>query len=239
MDHIIVRRLSLCIASISFGALMAMLLMCSAVYGCKNTTEHGGQAREASTIDLNSHTLSFPIPISCTTLVIENLASYDGAFYGNGTEEEVYHTAAVMLRNTGENMVPYAHVVIHSTDYTYVFEGFMIPGGASVLIPEKYARKLSSTAVKNCFGWSTVMQDAEHYPISILESGMDELSVTNLSDFPIYNLTIYHKTYLNEWGFYMGGEAVETVVEQILPGQTVMVYPEQYAAGYSKVVYYE
>lgn len=237
MNHIAVRRLSLSIASVCFGVLTAMMLLCSVVYDGKPAL--ASQSGDPSVVEYTAPTLSFPIPISCTTLVVEDLAAYDGAFFEDGTGREVCNVAALMLRNTSERIVPYAHVVLHSTDCTYVFDGFMIPAGASVLIPEKNARKLSSIAVEDCFGWSTVMADSRQYAISVSESGMDKLAVTNLSESPIHDLTLYHKTYLDEWGFYMGGRAVETTVEIILPGQTVVVHPKQYAAGYSKVVYYE
>ena len=237
MNQIAARRLSLSIASVCFGVLTALMLLCSVVYDGKPAL--ASQSGDPSVVEYTAQTLSFPIPISCTTLVVEDLAAYDGAFFEDGTGREVFNVAALMLRNTSDQLVPYAHVVIHSTDCTYVFDGFMIPAGAAALIPEKNAQKLSSIAIEDCFGWSTVMEDSRQYAISVSESGMDKLSVTNLSDAPIQNLTLYHKTYLEEWGFYMGGRAAETTIERILPGQTVVVYPKQYAAGYSKVVYYE
>jgi len=239
MNHIAVRKISLSIASVSFGVLTAVMLIYSAIYGSVHTTALSDQPMVSQLAETASQKLSLPIPISCTTLVVEDLAAYDGAFYEDGSGREVCNVAALMLRNTGEELVPYAHVVIHTTDQSYVFDGFMIPPGAAVLIPEKNARKLSSIAVESCFGWSTVMRQDDRYAISVSETGMNELAVTNLSGEQIHSLTLYHKTYLDDWGFYMGGRAVETLVGPISPGQTVTVHPEYYASGYSKVVYYE
>lgn len=239
MNHIAVRRISLSAASVSFGVLTAIVLLYSVFGGNYDRFTVAEQPMVSQLVETTAQKLSFPVSISCTTLVVEDLAAYDGAFYEDGSGREVRNVAALMLRNTGEELIPYAHVVLHSVDSSYVFEGYMIPAGAAVLIPEKNARQLSSIEVRRCFGWATVLPENNRNTVSVSESGMNEILVTNRSESPIYNMTIYHKTYLDEWGFYMGGKAFETQVGSIVPGQTVTVYPDYYVSGYSKIVYYE
>ena len=238
MNHVLIRRISLTAASASFCVLTAVLLVFSAVYS-QISPAVANEVVAFNPAESDAKPLSFPIPISCTSLVVEDLAAYDGPFYEDESGREVCNVAALMLRNAGDQIVPYAHVVLHSADGTYVFDGFMIPSGATVLIPEKNARKLSSIIVENCFGWSTVLQENDRYDISVTQTGSKELTVTNCSDVQIHDLILYHKTFLEDFGFYMGGRAFETQIESIAPGQTVTVCPEFYAVGYSEVIYFE
>ena len=236
MTHIAVRRLALSAAAVSFSFLTALVLYVSAAY-----TEDAGVFGEVAQLTFSQEAaVQFPYQISCTDLVVEQTASYDGPFYEDGTGREVLGVASILLRNTSSEMIPYAHVVLRTDTASYIFDCFWLPAGAAVLIPEKYALSWESQAqVISCFGWSTVTAEKNPCEISVEDVDMGKLCVRNLSGGEIRNLTLYHKTYLRENDMYIGGAVFETRIDSIGAGENVIISPRYYASGYSKIVYYE
>ena len=236
MSHIAVRRAALMAASISFSVLAALVLVVSAVCA------EGGILFQSDipVANIQPQEMSFPYAISCTSLVVDTVASYDGLFYEDGSGREVLGAAAILLRNTSEELIPYCHIVLHTDSESYIFEGFLIPGGTAVLIPEKTARPyLQQEKVTGCAGWSTVLQGERGEAVSVKEGTKGQIKVENLSDSSIQELTIYHKTYLQESDIYVGGRAFESKISSIGARETVTFQPINYAPYYSKIVYYE
>lgn len=237
MTHIAVRRWALGVASVSFSLLTALVLVVSAAYSDGLMAEKQTAGTE---VYLEQSGVSFPYAISCTALVVEHVSSYDGPFYEDGSGREVFNTAAILVRNTGSSMIPYAHIILRTQNTSYIFDGYLLAPGASVLIPEKYALPyIPPKEVISCFGWATVMQQAQTYSITIEEIGMGELCVTNLSGSQLTNLTLYHKTYLPKEDLYIGGAAFVSRIDRIDAGESIVLSPNHYAAGYSKIIYYE
>lgn len=237
MNHITVRRMALTVASISFSLLTALILIVSAASSENMISVESVILSDSIVIEPY---VSFPYNISCTSLVVENISSYDGPFYEDGSGREVLNTAAILLRNTGKEMVPYAHIILRTESTSYIFDGYMIPPGAAVLIPEKYALPfIYQEQIISCFGWSTILPQSDAYEIDIEEVGAGELRITNLSGSEISNLTLYHRTYLWENDLYIGGTVFVSRIDRIAIGETVDFTPQNYASGYSKVVYYE
>lgn len=237
MNHIAVRRMALTVASISFSLLTALILIVSAASSESLISVEPVILSDSIVIEPN---VSFPYNISCTSLMVENISSYDGPFYEDGSGREVLNTAAILLRNTGKEMVPYAHIILRTKSASYIFDGYMIPPGAAVLIPEKYALPfISQEQIISCFGWSTILPQSDAYDIAVEEVGMGEIKVTNLSDNEISNLKLYHKTYLPENNLYIGGAAFVSRIDCINVGETVVISPKHFVTGYSRIIYYE
>lgn len=222
-------------ASISIGTLTCLVLIGISIAG--NLTQVSAQA--ISHNEKKTQEQITPISISCTPLVIKNLSSYDGNFIEDGSGREVQNVAAIMLYNSRDSVVPYAFITLYTEHCRYTFNAYMIPPKSSVLVPEENAQKLTETDIVRSFGWTTAKQEIRQHSLSIQEDGMCCLRVTNQSGSKIHNLTIYHRTYISEGDFYMGGKAFETQISYIAPGNTVTIYPDNYASGYSKVVYFE
>lgn len=237
MNHITVRRMALTAASVSFSVLTALVLVVSAAFGDDLLAVNQSVVQTSFSED---SVLEFPTPISCTSVIVESVASYDGPFYEDGTGREVINVAAILLRNTGDEMIPYVHIILRTESASYLFDGFWIPAGAAVLIPEKYALPYEAQQeFISCFGWATVWQQTNSYAISFEEISMGKILVRNRSDTDIKNLTLYHKTYLQENDMYIGGVAFESRIDFLGIGETVVFSPKNYASGYSKLIYYE
>lgn len=232
MNHIALRRFALAAASVSLGTLTALVLIGSTVVG--NAQSLQDQASETVLQDQME-----AVPISCTPLVIQQLAVYDGKFMEDGSDQEVVNVAAIMLHNSADRIVPYAYVKVYTENCQYTFNAYMIPPRSSVLVPEETGQKLKGSEIVRVFGWTTVKEEREEPRLEIEEVGMGCLSITNRSGSKLHNLTLYHRTYIPDGSFYMGGRAFKTEVPYIAPESTVYIYPENYASGYSEVVYYE
>ncbi len=225
VNQIVMRKIALSVSSISIGGFLTVLLLCSA---CKVNC-----FADSSYVPAVAETV-FSIP--STPLVVETLAVYDGGFYEDSSGTEVMGIASVMLKNTSHTLIPYASVVIYTEHCRYEFEATMIPPESTVLIPEMNRVLLTEDQIASCFGWTTVYQT--DLPEYLTVTADDNVRITNHSGQTIRELTVYHRTYLPEGEFYMGGKAFETQIPHIPAGESVTFLPENYAPGYSQIVWY-
>ena len=234
MNHVKIRRMALAVASISLGTLTTLVMIGSSVVGefTEVSAEEFLNSRKIQSQEIEQ-------PISCTSLAVERLLSYDGKYIEDGLEREVQDVAAIMLYNSKDTVIPYAYITVYTQNCKYTFNAYMIPPKASVLVPEETAQKLTESHVVRTFGWTTVKEEGRRVRLDIEEVGMGCFRVTNMTGSKVHDLTIYHRTYIPEESFYMGGKAFQTHIPYIAPGNTVLVYPENYVSGYSKIIYYE
>jgi len=238
MNHIIIRRLALMAASVSLSVLACVVLIGTSVLW--NYAEASAPVSCQDALQFNSEDAqAVPIAIPCTPLIVENLSTYDGSFFEDGSGREVRDVAAVMLYNSKDTIIPYAFVAIYTENCRYTFEVSMLPPKSAVLVPEQNAKTLKENRIVQAYGWAAGSALENPVKINIEEIGMGSLKITNESGLKIHNLTIYHRTYIPEEEFYMGGTAFITEIPYIAPGETVNADPSNYAAGYSRVVYYE
>ena len=232
MNHIFIRKLALTLASVSFSTVTALAMLCSVVYG--EEIKESKKAEESITVCDTEE-----LPISCTSLVIENLAAYDGAFYEDGSGREVLDVAALMVRNDSNRVIPYAHITVETKDASYIFDATMLPPNARVLIPEKSGQKMEDSQIIDYFGWNTVKDKSSEIGVRIYDSKQRGISLYNISGKSMEDLTVFYRTYIEDGDFYMGGIAFSTVITQIAAGEHVDILPKYYAYGYSKVVLVE
>ena len=241
MNHVLIRKLALSVASVSLGTVVALALLCGVVYSeeavhCIKTESVSVKASVDASI---SAVEEGEYPISCTDLVIRNLASYDGAFYEDGSGREVMNVAALMVSNVGQRTIPYAYITVDTADAHYEFDATMLPPGTSVLIPEKNASILTSTKIVDYFGWNTVKRSEINPSIIVEELEDGRLKVKNDSDDEVKGLNLYYRTYIEDGEFYMGGRAHVAEIPSVNPGETVFMIPDYYVSGYSEIVYIE
>ncbi len=225
MNQVVFRKIALSVAGISIGGLLAVLLLCSAVTGAYvSCSAEGTQTYRES-----------GILISCTPLVVERLAYYDGAFYEDGTGTEVINVAALELRNSSDVTIPFASVVVYTETCRYEFEATMLPPHSTVLIPELNRAQLTEKEIARCFGWITVSHTSVPENLTVHEN--DKIYICNTSDKAVKNIRVYYKTYLSQEQIYVGGRAYVQEIPYIAAGETVSFLPAYYAPGYSRVVW--
>ena len=233
MNHIRVRRFALAMASFSFGLLILTM------HGCNVWRVYGMQTAEEYACEQNVEPIIFQYISLDTNVIIENIGTYEGIFYEDGTNRQVFDVAAVMLYNPTDSVISYISVALNTGEEDYIFEGFMLPPKSRVFIPEKSAKKEIKTQVLFCDIYKIDLQHCADDAVLLEERNWDTLCVTNLSDTTLPHITIYHHHYLPEDGVYIGGRAFETTIWNLQPGIEVEVSPLFYCKGYSKITLVE
>lgn len=236
MNHIQLRRIALSLASLTFCILLILCLILSSVFSIGADGGAADAPLQVRGFEAVENCISLPYSISCTPLKVCSLSAYDGCFMEDGSGREVMDVAAILLYNDSDEMVPFASVTVYTENCQYTFEGFMLPAKSSVLIPDVNGEKLYNTQIRRIFGWITVKQNKRMPQIDVTETENNALLLQNTSGSRVHNLVLYHRTYIADGAFYVGGNVFESLVEEIPPGECVKYYPENYAAGYSRVV---
>ncbi len=231
MNQVVLRKIALSVASVGMGGLMAVILLCNICI--KSPIECHADSVEVSSGD----SATMGIPISSTPLVVDAMASYDGMFYEDGTYRDVMGVAAIMLRNCSDITIPYACVIVYTENCRYEFEATMLPPNSNVIIPELNCALLTEKNIVNCFGWITVSNSTQ--PDHIMITASEQVCVRNLSSKPVQNLVVYHRTFLQDGNFYLGGKAFTTKIPYIEPEKAIHFLPGNFAPGYSQVVWYD
>ena len=238
MNHVMIRRIALMGAAISFGVLASLLTVTCMLWNLRQsqimTTD---RVLSASTTPVTVETL--PCSISCTPLVVECLAVYDGPFFEDGNPREVFNVAALQVKNTGNTMIPYTSITVKTRQKKYEFEGYLLLPGTTVLIPEKNATELTDKQIMHCSGWTTVGRQREQYGLCLTQMLDGSIQIANRSNQEYHGIIMYYKTYLRDSEIYVGGKPFEAHIPYVSAGGKVNFLPDYYAPGYSAVLCWE
>ena len=184
-----------------------------------------------------TNTVMFPALIPGTSLIAQDLSSYEGPFLEDGTDREVTNVAALHIYNSSDREIFKVYIELKWDEVCYIFAGDHIPPKSTVVILEQngYAyRKEAATAIK---GWQWLGQPGNGASdICVTDKAMGTIVVTNMTDEILRNVCVYYKSWLSPPDVYMGGITYMVQVPVLLPRQTQYLYPRHYARGYSKVV---
>ena len=234
MMHVTVRRMALSVASVSMSVLTALILFyCVCYIPPQAYIVQADTAKQDSVVPESQ----LPMRIEGTDLYLQYIASYDGTFYEDGSNREVFNVAAAVVKNCGDSMISLAVFQVDTGQDSYRFEAMMIPPYSSVMVPEKNAKQYCKCNVLSGSGWSVDAEPMPAYPITITPMDIGTLRITNISNEPLTKIQVFHKTYLQESDLFVGGIAFETVVEFVAPNSFAEVRPKFYAGGYSEILY--
>ena len=168
----------------------------------------------------------------------ERLASYDGPFVEDGSDDEVTGISALVLRNCGERTVTDALVTLQQEALTMTFQAQTIPPGGTVLVLERDRQPYTSTKFALCSGQATVEEAIllAATDLCITVSQMNWITVTNMSNRYMSNVRLEHKGWLDEPGICVGGIVYVTSIGDLAPGKTVSVYADHFADEYSRII---
>lgn len=182
--------------------------------------------------------IPFPYKMHDQPLVIHSITGYEGTYMEDGSEREVTDVAAILVENVGENMLSHANIALYSESECFLFYAQSLPPGEKTVLLEKNQQIFIDQKVTSC--WASAQyascNDLQERFVHVRVIGMDALELSNMTDRPIYDLNIYHKTWSKEIGAYLGGICYVTHVEKLEPGQLVLVKPNHYAYGYSRII---
>ncbi len=232
MYHAAIRRMALSACAFSAFVLLVLVLLVVTIplTGC----EHKMPEEQ---LNWEEQTITLPMKISCTSLIVQSMATYDGPFMEDGSGTEVVEVAALLLQNSGDVWIPYASVIVDTELCRYCFRAYRIPPQSTVLVPEASAQQYLESRIVNIFGWHTVEKMPASPKILIQEQGDTTLSIHNTSGLKVENLTVYFRKYAD--GIGVGGKPYEFTVSYLPPGKRITVNPKYYVSGYCRIVDYE
>ena len=181
--------------------------------------------------------LEFPHVLRGTELVIQHLAQYDGPFLEGRTETPVANVAALMIYNPTDQGVAELEVELEQGGEILSFYLTCLPPKSRVLVLEGEGKLYSRETVTACRCIRICRQNFEMAEGSVsVREAEGKLQITNLTGETIPDVTLLHKQYFSDGAFYLGGITYETVVAELMPGESREILPEFYAPGYCRVV---
>ena len=182
--------------------------------------------------------ITFPKIIGSTGLVMERLSSYEGPFLEDKSNEEVSDVACLIIRNQGPRVVSCAKINLHCNDKSYYFELWDIPNGESVVVLDRNRTKYHQTVIISASA-SIMYADAplNNAEVIISEQGMGQVVISNISNCAMDNLVLCHKGYDSSCSLYLGGITHYKKCPKIESGETIVITPEHYANGYSRILW--
>ena len=182
--------------------------------------------------------LEFPFEIPGTTLIAEQIVSYDGLVTIGENTDNATNVAALLLYNYGEYGIQDAQVLLQAGQVQFVFVADTIPAGERLLVPEREGKEYGPNTFSSSSGWQrvdTTNWSAEEQ-IRLQYPQMGAIDVTNITDTVLTDIYLQYKTYYAEADFYVGSMTHTYRIDMLQPGEYIRIYPQFYALGYSKIV---
>lgn len=183
----------------------------------------------------HSDTLQFPFQIPGTTLIAEQIVSYDGLFSEGEDRYNVTNVAALMLYNCGESGILETRIQLQAGEVEFLFFADTIPAGARILVPEHNAMEFGPKEFTSCTGTQQVKEGdwllSDRIKLEFTDMG--EVRVTNLTQNCLSGICLYYKNYYPETEFYVGGSTQKHYIALLEPGEYIQIYPRNYAYKYS------
>ena len=195
--------------------------------------------KTAAIADILPQTVQLPYKIPGTTLLVHKLASYDGPYLEDGSNDEVQNVAALTVQNVGAYGLETAKITMAQGDDTYCFEGEILPPGETVLILEKDRKPfILQNSWTACRGEQVASKGdwTAYRSILVKPTAPGQLTVTNISAETVTDVILYYKDYLAPPGILIGGITYRTCVDTLRPGESVTISPWHYIWDQSTVI---
>ncbi len=188
--------------------------------------------------DVEKEELRFPFLIEGTDLIAEYFVSYEGDFFEDKSGDFLIDCAALCVYNRGDAHIEFASVYIETLDGVYCFEGTCIPPHTKVVILEKYKSPYPRSPVYFAAGRTNNTQKENVMEELLIRTvDMGRIEVINQSDGVLNDILLYYKQYDSQWDIYIGGVTYAVSAGSLQSGESIILFPGNYANGYSKVLY--
>lgn len=148
--------------------------------------------------------------------------SYSGAFYEDGSNEEVENIAAILVENRSEEFLERATITYDVSGETATFVLTGLPAGKKCWVLEQNKMKLDTSDKEfkflDCVSGFRKDADLNNEVLDIVTKD-DTIKVTNTGEEPIYSVCVYYKN-THEDGNYLGGITYLIAIDEVAPGDT-------------------
>lgn len=182
--------------------------------------------------------LILPYVVPGSSLVIQKVAPYEGAYLEDGTDAVVSNVAMALLYNAGSEAVEYSKITMKYDDKTLQFEASAIPAGGVVVAQALDRSSCATGDLLECTADVATLPtlDKAEDKIKIEDNGNNSLTVTNLTDKDIVTVRIFYKYYMEDTHAYVGGITYTAKISNLKANESIVITPSHYASGASKVM---
>lgn len=181
--------------------------------------------------------LNFPITLPDSTLVAEELVSYHGQFWEDGSGDMVKNVAGLMLYNPTDRMIQFGAIALEQAGEQLYFFVYQIPPKSRCLVLERDKKLCNAQEVtacrELCVRWD--YQELSREQLDYVGLG-PTLTIVNRDSRQQNHITLWYKQYVKEGDYYLGGTAYSTHLFFLRPEERRTVTPEHYNAGSARVV---
>ncbi len=178
-------------------------------------------------------TLCLPAAVPDTVLQAVRFSSYEGPFVEDGSDRNVFGTAALEVKNTGTAMLKHASIRL-TGEQEYVFELTYLPPGATVLVLEKQGKRCGTPEFTAISGEQSVFYGSILPMLCVSDLKMGSTMITNRSKETLNHVILYYKNSMES--IYIGGVTYTCAIGALDAGQSICVNLPHYAMGYSRIV---
>ena len=118
---------------------IALVLTSCILCGCgrQSQTESPTFVRDVVTKATKTEPLKFPLELENSTMVAEEIVCYQGAFWEDGSGEQVDNVAGLMLYNPTDRLIEFAAFALKEKEKTLYFFVHHLPPKSRCLVLEK------------------------------------------------------------------------------------------------------
>ena len=186
-----------------------------------------------------SRVLAFPATVEGTSLKVLDMVHYEGAFLEDGGDTPIIDAMGILVENTGEHHVRSAWVKLTGAGKSYHFRGQDLPPGSRTILLETGGALWRGESFESITGGAETAEEdlLASGQLEITDVDIGSVAIKNLSEEPFFNLELTYKNYLCDGDIYQGGISYHHTIPVLRSGQTLTIFPERYASGYSRFVY--
>lgn len=175
--------------------------------------------------------LEFPYVIRSASLIVLQMASYEGPVAGENSYEQ--DVAAILVSNPTGRLVEYAVIEMQQGTRTLNFEIRHLSAGGRILVTERHGQAFSEDPVQACRCTQMVEMQAQTQVSAAAEDGC--IMLTNNGE-STCTATVFYKSYYPENNFFIGGESRSVTVFDLRPGESRRIEVRDFSKERTRIV---
>lgn len=181
--------------------------------------------------------LEFPVALLGGTLVAEELMSFQGSYWEDGSGDLVENVAGLMISNPTNRMVEFASFVVEQAGERLYFFAYCLPPQSRCLVLEYNRKACIPQEVTTCQEMTVRWDQQELSREQVDYVGLGPLmTVINRDVRQLTHVTVRYKQYVQEEDYYLGGAVHSAHVFFLQPEERRTIQPEYYEAGCARIV---
>ena len=207
--------------------------------GCsaRPQVENPSFVRDVTTKVSKAEPLAFPLELESSSLVIEEMLRYQGAFWEDGSGRQVEDAAGLMLYNPTDRLIEFAAFALEENGKTLYFFVHHLPPESRCLVLEKNGQTCDPEQVTKCrelsIRWSH--QELSREQIDYVGLG-PIMTIVNRDPRELSHVVVRYKRYVPGGDYYLGGTVFTVHLFGLRTEERRTIQPEYYETTDARIV---